>query len=171
MLTACLLLQMVVIVDPHVKRAPGYPVYEEAKEKGIFVQTSSKGEYEGWCWPGSSSWVDYFHPDSWDWWKGLFKLYDDGKKGWRWKEVTKSVFIWNDMNEVGLVTREDRSSAKSARSLLCSMVPRSLCPRITFTMEAGNTEMSTTPTACFSCVSFVSLPEPLQLTSSKSPAA
>lgn len=37
-------------------------------------QPDGKTEYEGWCWTGSSSWVDYFDPKSWAWWAGLFKL-------------------------------------------------------------------------------------------------
>lgn len=93
---------MVVIVDPHLKRVSSYPVYEKAQELGVLVQNRDKQEYEGWCWSGSSAWVDFFHPGSWDWWKSLFRLSDGkDKNAWRWKDSTDSVFIWNDMNEVG----------------------------------------------------------------------
>jgi mannosyl-oligosaccharide alpha-1,3-glucosidase len=92
---------MVVIIDPHLKKDNDYPVYKSASEKGLLVKPSSgEGEYDGWCWPGSSAWVDYFNPASWDWWKGLFKI--EGNNGeWHWKDSTNDVFIWNDMNEVG----------------------------------------------------------------------
>lgn len=91
---------MVVIVDPHLKRVQDYPVYSKASELGILVKPpSGEGEFEGWCWSGSSSWVDFFHPGSWDWWISLFQHRGDGKE-WHWKDSTDDVFIWNDMNEV-----------------------------------------------------------------------
>ncbi|KIM31479.1 glycoside hydrolase family 31 protein [Serendipita vermifera MAFF 305830] len=91
--------KMVVIIDPHLKKDNDYPVYKSASEKGLLVKPSSgQGEYDGWCWPGSSAWVDYFNLASWDWWQGLFKV--DGNNGdWHWKDSTTDVFIWNDMNE------------------------------------------------------------------------
>jgi mannosyl-oligosaccharide alpha-1,3-glucosidase len=75
-----------------------YPVYKRAKELDVFVKNVDLNEYEGWCWPGSSSWVDFFNPKALDWWKGIFKHQGDDKE-WRWKKSTDSVFVWNDMNE------------------------------------------------------------------------
>ena len=93
---------MVVIIDPHLKRTSSYPVYQEASERGVLVKPASgEGEYEGWCWSGSSSWVDFFHPGSWEWWKKLFKV--TPQEGFSWTESTEGVFIWNDMNEVRLL--------------------------------------------------------------------
>lgn len=31
-----------------------------------------KTDLEGWCWTGSSVWIDWFNPKSWDWWIGMF---------------------------------------------------------------------------------------------------
>jgi len=91
---------MVVIIDPHLKRANDYPVYKRASELGILVKPKSgEGEYEGWCWPGSSSWIDFFHPGSWDFWTSLFKTTSIDEQ-WSWTESTDNVGIWNDMNEV-----------------------------------------------------------------------
>ncbi len=91
---------MVVIIDPHLKRSSNYPVYQQASDLQVLVKPpSGEGEYEGWCWPGSSSWVDYFNPNSWEWWKSLFKLKLEGG-AWSWTESTENVFVWNDMNEV-----------------------------------------------------------------------
>ena len=89
---------MVIIVDPHLKRTSDYPVYKQAQELDVLVKTSANKDYEGWCWPGSSAWVDFFNPAAWDWWKSLFKT----TKGdtWSWTESTENIFIWNDMNEV-----------------------------------------------------------------------
>ncbi|KAF7428915.1 hypothetical protein PC9H_008151 [Pleurotus ostreatus] len=91
---------MVVIVDPHLKRVNEYPVYKEASERGVLVKPKSgEGEYEGWCWSGSSSWIDFFNPGAWDWWKSLFKPYQLASGGWSWTQSTEAVHIWNDMNE------------------------------------------------------------------------
>lgn len=90
---------MVVIIDPHLKRTNDYPVYKEATELEILVKPpSGEGEYEGWCWSGSSAWVDFFNPNSWNWWKGLFKT--KPSRGFSWVDSTENVGIWNDMNEV-----------------------------------------------------------------------
>lgn len=70
-------MQMVVIVDPHIKRDSGYRVFKEAEEKGLYVKNKEGADFDGWvermaawglgsccwrayvvgswCWPGSSS--------------------------------------------------------------------------------------------------------------------
>ena len=91
---------MVVIVDPHLKRSRDYPVYKQASDLQLLVKPKSgEGEYEGWCWCGSSSWADFFNPATWEWWKTMFKVEQiDGQ--WTWTKSTTDVHIWNDMNEV-----------------------------------------------------------------------
>jgi mannosyl-oligosaccharide alpha-1,3-glucosidase len=93
---------MVAIIDPHLKRANDYPVYKEATEKGLLVKNKDgKKDFEGWCWTGSSSWIDMFNPESWEWWKKLFVFDPKAKKdGWNWLESNENIHIWNDMNEV-----------------------------------------------------------------------
>ena len=99
-ITANIESQMVVIVDPHLKRAQDYPAFKQASELGILVKPKTgEGEYEGWCWPGSSSWTDFFNPAAWDWWKSLFKTEETPGK-WSWTKSTTDIHIWNDMNEV-----------------------------------------------------------------------
>ncbi|KAF7350938.1 Glycoside hydrolase family 31 protein [Mycena sanguinolenta] len=91
--------KMVVIVDPHLKRTSSYPVYQEASDRKLLVkQPNGESEYEGWCWSGSSSWIDFFNPNAWDWWKSLFKT-TALKSGWSWTSSTTDIHIWNDMNE------------------------------------------------------------------------
>ncbi|KAJ7800000.1 glycoside hydrolase family 31 protein [Mycena olivaceomarginata] len=91
--------KMVVIVDPHLKRTSNYPAFQEASDRKVLVkQPNGEGEYEGWCWSGSSSWIDFFDPNAWDWWKGLFKT-TALKSGWSWTSSTTDIHIWNDMNE------------------------------------------------------------------------
>lgn len=84
--------KLVAIIDPHIKNAPNYPVVDELKSKSLAVNNKDGAIYEGWCWPGSSHWVDCFNPAATEWWKTLFK-YD------RWKGTTRNTFLWNDMNE------------------------------------------------------------------------
>jgi len=96
--------KMVVIVDPHLKRDDDYPAYTEARDRGLLVKTRYNNDYEGWCWPGSSAWVDFFNPGAWDWWKQLYKPHKLANGGWSWTQSTEDVHIWNDMNEVCPIT-------------------------------------------------------------------
>ncbi|KAH9833520.1 alpha-glucosidase [Rhodofomes roseus] len=90
--------KMVVIIDPHLKRTEDYPVYKEAKDLDVLVKTpGGENNYEGWCWSGSSAWIDFFNPGSWDWWTSLFKT--EPGETWSWTESTVDTYIWNDMNE------------------------------------------------------------------------
>lgn len=84
--------KLVAIIDPHIKNADGYRVVEELKSKGLAVKNKDNNIYEGWCWPGSSHWIDCFNPAAKAWWKSLFKY--DAFKG-----TAPNTFIWNDMNE------------------------------------------------------------------------
>ncbi|CAF4662332.1 unnamed protein product, partial [Rotaria sp. Silwood2] len=84
--------RMVTITDPHIKKDDGYHVYAEAKSHGYFVKTKDGADYEGWCWPGSSMWLDYFNPDIYKWYSQRF-TYE------AYKGSTPNLFIWNDMNE------------------------------------------------------------------------
>lgn len=84
--------QLVVIIDPHIKNEDGYSVVSELKSKDLAVHNKEEKIYEGWCWPGSSHWIDCFNPKAIDWWKSLFQ-YD------KFKGTLTNTFIWNDMNE------------------------------------------------------------------------
>ncbi|ORY19326.1 glycosyl hydrolases family 31-domain-containing protein [Clohesyomyces aquaticus] len=84
--------KLVAIIDPHIKNTENYPVVEELKKKDLAVKNKEGNQYEGWCWPGSSYWVDCFNPAAIAWWKTLFK-YDS------FKGTGPNTFIWNDMNE------------------------------------------------------------------------
>ncbi|KAJ1562489.1 hypothetical protein HK405_011507 [Cladochytrium tenue] len=67
--------KMVTIVDPHIKADGSYFVSKEAKELNLFVKNSGGTDtYEGWCWPGSSNWIDYLNPDAREFWARKFAL-------------------------------------------------------------------------------------------------
>ncbi|KAI0077196.1 alpha-glucosidase [Panus rudis PR-1116 ss-1] len=101
--------KMVVIVDPHFKRVSTYPIYQEAVDRDLIVKTKDgKTDYEGWCWSGSSAWVDYFNPASWEWWNKKFKTQTiEGE--FSWTESTEDVYIWNDMNEPAIFNGPEMS--------------------------------------------------------------
>ncbi|KAI0218344.1 glucosidase II [Massospora cicadina] len=84
--------KLVTIVDPHIRRDDNYYVYKEAATQGFFIKDPSGGDFDGWCWPGSSAWVDYTIPEACRWWASLFKL--DQYSG-----STEALYVWNDMNE------------------------------------------------------------------------
>eukprot|EP00878_Enallax_costatus_P018240 GHUV01019193.1.p1 GENE.GHUV01019193.1~~GHUV01019193.1.p1 ORF type:complete len:724 (+),score=171.12 GHUV01019193.1:190-2361(+) len=84
--------KMVTIVDPHVKRDSAYYIYKEASDNKYFVRKSDGTEFDGWCWPGASSYLDVTNPEVRSWWATQFT--PDKYKG-----STKHLYIWNDMNE------------------------------------------------------------------------
>ena len=83
----------VTIIDPHVKRDDGYPMHVEATRLGLYVKTADGGkDFEGWCWPGSSSYLDVTDPRVRSWWADQFSLDKYGGS-------THHLHVWNDMNE------------------------------------------------------------------------
>ncbi|XP_032199317.1 neutral alpha-glucosidase C isoform X3 [Mustela erminea] len=64
--------KLVVISDPHIKIDPDYSVYVKAKEQGFFVKNHEGGDFEGVCWPGLSSYLDFTNPKVREWYSGLF---------------------------------------------------------------------------------------------------
>ncbi|KAF1981374.1 glycoside hydrolase family 31 protein [Aulographum hederae CBS 113979] len=84
--------KLVAIIDPHIKNEGNYPVVDELKKQDLAVHNKDGNIYEGWCWPGSSHWIDCFNPTAITWWKGLFKYS-------KFIGTFSNTFIWNDMNE------------------------------------------------------------------------
>ncbi|KAI1818178.1 glycoside hydrolase family 31 protein [Poronia punctata] len=84
--------KLVVIIDPHIKNTGGYPVIDELKSNGLAVKNKEGKDFDGWCWPGSSMWVDCFNPAAIKWWKSLFQ-YD------KFLGTMENTWLWNDMNE------------------------------------------------------------------------
>ncbi|CAD7696507.1 unnamed protein product [Ostreobium quekettii] len=84
--------RMVTIVDPHMKRDSGYSVHKEAERLGHYVKNKDGNDYDGWCWPGSSSYLDVLSPVVRDWWSTQFLVEN-------YVGSTEHLYIWNDMNE------------------------------------------------------------------------
>lgn len=84
--------KMVTIVDPHIKRDEGYHIHKEASKNGYYVKDATGKDYDGWCWPGSSSYIDMVNPEIRSWWADKFAYTE-------YSGSTPSLYIWNDMNE------------------------------------------------------------------------
>ena len=97
--------KLVAIIDPHIKNEGGYHVVDELKSKDFAIHNKDGNIYEGWCWPGSSHWIDCFNPKAREWWKSLFR-YD------KFKGTAKNMFIWNDMNEPSIFNGPETTMTK-----------------------------------------------------------
>jgi len=84
--------KLVTIIDPHIKNVDNYPVVAELKAKDLGVKNKEGNLFEGWCWPGSSHWIDGFNPAAREWWATLFKYTS-------FKGTMENSWVWNDMNE------------------------------------------------------------------------
>jgi alpha 1,3-glucosidase len=102
--------KMVTIVDPHIKKDDNYAVYKEAHDKKLFIQKPDGSELDGWCWPGSSAYLDFTSEMVRDWWAGRF-AYD------KYEGSTPTLYTWNDMNEPSVFNGPEVSMDKDAKSL------------------------------------------------------
>ena len=84
--------KLVIIVDPHIKNEGNYPVVDALKSQNLGIKNKENNIFEGWCWPGSSYWIDAFNPAALAWWKTLFAYSN-------FPGTTSNTFLWNDMNE------------------------------------------------------------------------
>ena len=61
--------KLVIILDPHLKKTDKYYLYKEARDLDLLVKNpDNKTNYEGECWSGQASWIDFFQPRTWSWW-------------------------------------------------------------------------------------------------------
>jgi hypothetical protein len=103
--------KMVTIVDPHIKRDDNYYIHKKATEKGLYIKDKTgKKDYDGWCWPGSSSYLDFTNEHVRNWWAKQF-AYD------HYIGSTPSLFTWNDMNEPSVFNGPEVSMQKDLRNL------------------------------------------------------
>ena len=80
---------MVVILDPGIKKEVGYHAYDDGKAKDLFVSYPDGEEYNGQVWPGWSAFPDFTHEEVRKWWGDHMKAVTDvGVEG-----------FWIDMNE------------------------------------------------------------------------
>jgi len=97
--------KMVTIVDPHIKVDNNYYIYKEAKDQDFFIHNNQDKPFDGWCWPGSSSWVDFLKPEACKW---LVSQYDFEK----YKGSTEILYTWIDMNEPSVFSGPETTMPK-----------------------------------------------------------
>lgn len=102
--------RLIAIIDPHLKKADGYSVYEEGRDNHYFLKNAnSDDQYEGWCWPDASMYPDYVNPTVREWWSNKFKpSFFPGFEG-------GIVDIWNDMNEPSVFNGPEVTAPKDLR--------------------------------------------------------
>ncbi|XP_046915674.2 glucosidase 2 subunit alpha isoform X2 [Dermatophagoides farinae] len=104
--------RLITIIDPHLKRESGYPIYDEASSQGLLTKDAKEDkDFEGWCWPGSSVWPDYLNPTVRDWWADKFdpKLFPGFEGG--------IVDYWNDMNEPSVFSGPEITAPRDMRHM------------------------------------------------------
>lgn len=84
--------KLVVIIDPHIKRDNGYFLHTDATNNGYYVKNKEGNDFEGWCWPGSSSYLDFMNPAVREYLASRYQLEN-------FPGTTLDVHLWNDMNE------------------------------------------------------------------------
>ncbi|XP_018562576.1 neutral alpha-glucosidase C isoform X2 [Anoplophora glabripennis] len=83
--------KLVTILDPHIKVDEDYPVYVGAKD--YFVKWANGTNFQGDCWPGLSSYLDFLNPEARDYYASWYS-YE------KFQGTTETLAgIWNDMNE------------------------------------------------------------------------
>ncbi|WPR76057.1 TIM-barrel domain-containing protein [Algoriphagus sp. NG3] len=77
------------MIDPGIKKEPGYFVYDQGTAGDHWIKTSRGTEYNGEVWPGICAFPDFTRPATRTWWSGLYTDF----------MATGIDGVWNDMNE------------------------------------------------------------------------
>ncbi|XP_065684890.1 neutral alpha-glucosidase AB isoform X2 [Hydra vulgaris] len=99
--------KMVTIIDPHISRDITYSLHNECSINKFYIKNKNGDDYIGECWPGVSSWIDFFNPKAREWWAEKFML--DSYKG-----STLDLMTWNDMNEPAVFDGPENSIHRDA---------------------------------------------------------
>uniref|UniRef100_H3CYV5 Glucosidase alpha, neutral C n=1 Tax=Tetraodon nigroviridis TaxID=99883 RepID=H3CYV5_TETNG len=99
--------KLVVISDPHIKVDPGWWLYREARDRGHFIKDRDGRVFQGSCWSGESSYLDFSNPHTRAWYSRCFGL--DKYEG-----STPSLFVWVDMNEPSVFDGPEKTAHKDA---------------------------------------------------------
>jgi len=100
--------RLVTIVDPGVKREPGYPVFDEAVARDVLCRTEGGDVYIGQVWPGGAAFPDL--------------ATEEGRRWWAERNAAHArsgvAGIWNDMNEpaTGVIPPERMRFERGASS-------------------------------------------------------
>lgn len=99
--------QLVTIVDPHIKRDDGFSVHADATAGGHYVKNAEGADFDGWCWAGSSSYIDYLAPTARDFWASRFCPA-------KYPHFGPTLHTWVDMNEPSVFNGPEGTLPKHA---------------------------------------------------------
>jgi len=102
--------KMVTIIDPHIKRDSHYIIHTAAESNNYYIQTHDGQVYEGWCWPGSVSYLDFMLENVRSFWRKSLSLKE-------YVGSTLNLFVWNDMNEPSVFNGPEVTMPKNCRHL------------------------------------------------------
>jgi alpha-glucosidase len=89
----------ITIIDPGIKREPGYFVFDQGNAADAWVRTRGGGVYTGYVWPGECVFPDFTRGRVRSWWASLYgDFLAPGIDG-----------IWNDMNEPAIFNVESKT--------------------------------------------------------------
>lgn len=93
----------VCIIDPGIKKEPGYWVYDQGVAGDHFIKMPDGTHYVGNVWPGACVFPDFTRAATRQWWGDLYRdLVEAGVKG-----------FWNDMNEPAVFIETDRLTERT----------------------------------------------------------
>uniref|UniRef100_A0A7S3E5R7 Glucosidase II subunit alpha n=1 Tax=Rhodosorus marinus TaxID=101924 RepID=A0A7S3E5R7_9RHOD len=100
--------KMVTIVDPHIKIAKKYLMNEIATKNDLYVKDGNgKGDFNGWCWPGNSGYLDFTSARVRNYWMDMYNSRN-------YPHFTENLHIWNDMNEPSVFNGPEVTMPKNA---------------------------------------------------------
>lgn len=94
--------------------------------QGLYIKDKGGEDFDGFCWPGSSSYLDFTAPHVRQWWAEQFAL--DKYTG-----STLDLFTWNDMNEPSVFNGPEVSMPKVSG---CSTTPPLRHPCIRYRIQS-----------------------------------
>lgn len=96
--------KLVPLIDPHIKVASDYDIYNDVKKVAVQNAEASK-PFEGHCWPGNSIWIDTMNPECYKYWN---KFHAMGAFGGN----APNLGIWNDMSEPSVFSGSETTAYK-----------------------------------------------------------
>ena len=79
--------RIVPIIDPGVKRDPGYTVYDDGVQQNAFCKTSEGRDFVGLVWPGETVFPDFTQDYVREWWAGYAQQFRQSGFGGCWLDM------------------------------------------------------------------------------------
>ena len=77
----------------------------------VVIFFCTRQDFDGWCWPGQSSYLDFTDESVREWWASRFAL--DKYEG-----STLDLYTWNDMNEPSVFNGPEVRSVRVVYTIL-----------------------------------------------------